>query len=189
MCGCRKCLVNLVQVFLCQRNVKTSGIFLDMGGVACLRDRDDILRPHHPCQHDLRGSGTMSAGYLCQRPVAPQPSFSKRSVGHDRNFMLLAPRDKVIFDATVFQVVEHLVGRTFPAMRQGKDMLHVRHIEVAHAPLQDFPFLLQLCQGADYLGKRVTSNPVQQIKVDVIRTEDTDPLYSRQISGDLLSGE
>ena len=90
--------VDVTQIFFCQRNIKTSGIFLHMGDAACLGYGDDIPCAHYPCQHDLRGSGIMPAGYLYQRLVIAQPSFTQRCVGHDRNFLFLAPRDKVVFD-------------------------------------------------------------------------------------------
>ena len=71
-----------MQIFCRQGYVKTSGIFLHMGDAACLGYGDDILCAHHPCQHDLRGSGIMPVGYLYQRLVIAQPSFAQRRVGH-----------------------------------------------------------------------------------------------------------
>ena len=142
-----------------------------MGDAACLGDGDDVLCAHLPCQHDLCGRGIVPAGYLHQRLVVAQPSFTERRIGHHGYAVPSAPRDKVVLDAPVAQVVEYLIGGTLLAVRQGKDMLHVRHVEVAHTPLPDFPFLLQLRQSTDGLGERVVSDPVQQVKVDVIRAE------------------
>ncbi len=160
VCGSRKCLVNVTQIFFCQRNIKASGIVLHMNYAACLGDGYDIPSTHHPCQHDLRGSGIMPAGYLCQYLVVAQPPFAQRRVSHDRNLMLLAPRDKVIFDASVFQVVEHLIGGTVLAVWQSNDVFHIIHVQIAHSPRAYLTFLLQFHQSTDGLEEWVTPYPV-----------------------------
>ena len=106
----RKCFIDVMQVFFRQGYVETSGILLHMGDAACFGNSDDILCTHYPRQHDLCGSGIMPAGNLYQRLVVAQPSFAQRRVGHDGNTVLLAQRDKVVFDAPVFYVLEHLIG-------------------------------------------------------------------------------
>ena len=118
VCGSRKRLVDVAQVFFRQEYVKTSGIFLHMGDTACLGYGDDILSAHHPRQHDLCGRGVMPAGYLYQCIVVTQTPFAQRRVGHDGYMMLSAPRNKVVFNSTVFKVVEHLVGGAVRAVRQ-----------------------------------------------------------------------
>ena len=124
----RKCFVDVAQIFFRQRNIKASGIVLHMGYAACLGYSDNILSTHHPCQHDLRGSGIVPAGYLYQCLMVTQPSFAQRRIGHDGNMMLFAPRDKVIFDTSVFQVVEHLIGGAVLTVWQGNDAFHIIHV-------------------------------------------------------------
>ena len=50
---------------------------------------------------------------------------AERRVRHDRQIVLLAPRQKVALNATVVETVRHLIGRAATAVRNTEQILHL----------------------------------------------------------------
>lgn len=160
--------IDVTQISIGQRNAKTAIIFFYMSHAAHLGNGHDDRVAQHPRKHHLHGCGIMPPGNTGKHLTATQPTVAKRSISHHRNISLPAPRDKVVFYTTVMQIIKHLVCRAPATARQGNHLLHVGHIEVAHAPIPYFPFTLQFGHGANRLGKRITPCPVQQVKVESV---------------------
>ena len=100
------------------------------------------------------GGRPMPGGHRVERGVADQPALLDRRVGHGRDAAFAAPGQQVVFDAAPGEVVEDLVGLYGAPAGKGRELLHVREVEVAHAPAADVAPGRQLLEGGQRLLQR-----------------------------------
>lgn len=61
--------------------------------------------------------------------VAPE-----RRVRHDRQVVLLAPRQNIALNATVVETVRDLIGGAAMAVRNAEEIFHLINVEIGYAP-------------------------------------------------------
>ena len=82
--------------------------------------------------------------------------MAERTVGDDRDAVLLAPGEHGVLDGAFLEMVEDLVAGDAACAGDPQGLLEVRNIEIAHAPGQDLPFAPKLLEGANVSSKRMS---------------------------------
>ena len=77
-------------------------------------------------------------------------------------------------------VVEHLVASDDAFAHELDGVLEIARVEVRDAPRADFAVLLQRLEGAERLGKRLRSAPVEEIEIDAIGAEPSQAFLARE---------
>ena len=131
----------------------------------------------------VQASATAAAEQPCAAPIcASVGSRSKlgagaaeRRISHHRHVPLLAPWQKVTFNAALAEVVKHLIGRAAIAMWNANRFFHVVDIKVGYAPGANFTRSAQVFErhhGAREVGDPIS--PMQQIEIEMIRAETSE---------------
>src|SRR5262245_59982680 len=118
-------------------HVERRAVLPDMRRVARTWDRANTVFPQHPGERHLRRGGVMPRSDGAEHRVSEDPPLLDRGIGHDWHSAALAPWQQIVFDAAVFQIVEHLVRAHFAAARNVDETLHVGEVEVTDPPVAD----------------------------------------------------
>src|SRR5271166_1666695 len=87
-------------------------------------------------------------------------------IGHDGHLVLPAPGQKIVFNAAMFGVVEHLVGGAGVSAGNSEEFRHIVYVEIRNSPGADLALLLQFLEGFDRVPERIATAPVKQIEVN-----------------------
>src|SRR6516164_8033349 len=89
--------------------------------------------------------------------------------------MLLAPRQQVIFNAAVADVVINLIGRAAIAVWNMEELFHVADTEVGHAPGSNLPRRAEIFERRDNDGEvSAPISPVREVKIQVISLQTSE---------------
>ena len=135
---------------------------------ARLGDRTERVAAQHPGDGRRRGADAVTGRDVVQRRVLQDAALLDRRVRHDRQLVVGAPRQQVVLRSSPRQVVQHLIRGQPAAARHVPQVGEGPVVEVADAPVSDFPVLDQLLEGRDRVLQRVPALPVQQVEVDPI---------------------
>jgi hypothetical protein len=175
----RKRLVEHVEVVLCEFDVQGGAVVLHVFGLRCPRNSDDTLLLEHPGQSDLCGAGAVLVGDSLQRGTAEQPTLLDGRVGHDGDASCCAPGQQIAFDATARQVIEDLVGLHGVSAGSLEQSLHVREVEITHAPVSDFSGPRQGLEGGYRFSERDLFAPMKEVEVKVVGPETAETALTR----------
>ena len=127
----------------------------------------------------------VGGGDLLEDPAAlgvraGEVAVAERTVGDDRDAVLLAPGEHGVLDGAFLEMVEDLVAGDAARAGDPQGLLEVGIIEIAHAPGQDLPFAPKLLEGRECLLQRVVTPPVQEVAVQPVGLEARErPLAGR----------
>lgn len=71
-----------------------------------------------------------------------------------------------MLDGALLEVIEHLIAGDFAGAGDLFGFLQIRNIEIAHAPGENFPVLLELFESTDGLLERILPTPMQEITIE-----------------------
>src|SRR5260370_39259310 len=97
---------------------------------------DDVTAADSPGQRNSGCRATACCANTCKRGITQQAGAgaTKWRIGHYRHSVLLAPRQQVMFNAAVANVVKNLIGRAAIALWNMEQLFQVADLEVGHAP-------------------------------------------------------
>src|SRR5207249_8827182 len=102
------------------------------------------------------------------RPAGKEPLLDRRVCDH-RTVALTHPRKKVVLDAALLQVVEHLIGDDdVEAVLQTRQLIHVLNVEVADAGVGDLLIGEQPGESVEHPPQGDVAAPVQEVQVDAL---------------------
>src|SRR5579864_8405 len=110
---------------------------------------------------------------------AGETPMPKRAVSYHGYAMLFAPWQHMVFDGSLFQMIENLIARHAVFASDGRDFFKIWHVEVAHAPGNDLSLLLQLLESANRTLQRMRSAPMQEIAIQTIGLETSKGVLAR----------
>ena len=64
---------------------------------------------------------------------------AERRVRHDRQVVLLAPRQNIALNATVVETVRDLIGGAAMAVWNAEEIFHLANVEIGYAPSANLP--------------------------------------------------
>src|SRR6185503_2976486 len=105
------------------------------------------------------------------RSGSREGSGPERAVADDRHAMRLAPRNHVVLDGALAQMVEDLIAGHASVAGDLARLLEVGDVEVAHTPRADFPVARELLEGCDRVLERVPAAPVQEVAIEPVGAE------------------
>ena len=97
--------------------------------------------------------------------------MAERGVSDDGNAMTFAPGQDPVLDCSLSNIIEDLIADRPDTTADGPDFFEIRHIEVAHAPTEDFAGTAKLLECRDSALQWVLSPPVQEIAVQSVGLE------------------
>src|ERR1039458_5403855 len=120
---------------------KRHSVFLDVRWRAGFGNCDNASAAYHPGQRDRGGRATMDSADLRQRAVTYYEVIvaAERRVRHDRQVVLLAPRQDIAFNATVVETVWDLIGGAAMAVWNAEQIFHLANVEIGYAPSANLP--------------------------------------------------
>ena len=115
---------------------KRHSVFLDVRWRAGFGNCDNAPAAIHPCQRDRGGRATMDSADLRQRAVTYYEVMvaAERRVRHDRQVVLLAPRQNIALNATVVETVRDLIGGAAMTVRNTEEIFHLASVEIGYTP-------------------------------------------------------
>ena len=83
----------------------------------------------------------MGGSDLRQRAVTDDEVMvaAERRVRHDRQVVLLAPRQNIALNATIVETVRDLIGGTAMAIWNAEEIFHLANVEIGYAPSANLP--------------------------------------------------
>lgn len=120
---------------------KRHSVFLCVRGRAGFWDCYDVPAANHPGERHRGGRAAMDRANLRQRAVAYYEVLvaAERGVRHDRQVVLLTPRQEIPLNATVVETVSDLIGGAAMALWNAEEIFHLANVEIGYAPGANFP--------------------------------------------------
>ena len=83
----------------------------------------------------------MDSPDLRQRAVSYYEAIvsAERRVRHDRQVVLLAPRQDIALNATVVETVRDLIGGAAMTIWNAEQIFHLANVEIGYAPSSNLP--------------------------------------------------
>src|SRR6516162_1993398 len=102
---------------------------------------NDVTAADGPGQRNSGCRATVCCANTCNREITQQAGggAAEWRIGHHRHAVLLAPRQQVMFNAAVADVVRDLISRAAIALRNMEQALQVADLEVGHPQARIFP--------------------------------------------------
>ncbi len=151
-------------------------IGFDVGQRHRFRDREYLCRTAEEGQRDLlRRSCILRSDFRQQAATTTlrrrKRIVAERAVGHHGDVVALAPRDYLVFNRALLQVIEHLVARQFAGADDAQRLVEIIDIEIADTKSTDLALLLQMFESSKGLGQRRRAAPMQQVAIKMIGTQ------------------
>jgi hypothetical protein len=161
-----------------QAQVGRTAILAHMRRGARSRDGDQPVVPDRPGERQLGRRGAVAGSDTLQHRISEEAALLDRRVRHHRQTVLLAPGQEVPLDATMTQIVEHLVGDGSRAAGDGPEVGHVVGVEVADAEVTDLARPIEHLERRYRFGERDVAAPMQQVEVEPVRAQTAQALLA-----------
>ena len=136
-----KCCIQSLKVPRREGYRKRHSVLLNVRWRAGFGNRDNVPAANYPGQRDRGSRATMESADLRQRAIAYHEVMvtAERRVRHDRQVVLLAPRQNIALNATVVETVRDLVGGAATAVWDAEQIFHLANVEIGYAPSANIP--------------------------------------------------
>jgi hypothetical protein len=169
--------IQCLKLLRCQCQGQSDGVLLYMRYGTRFGNCNGVTAADGPGQRNSGCRATVCCTNTCKHRIAQQAGAGAAEwrIGHHRHAVLLAPRQQVMFNAAVADVVRDLISRAAIALSNTEQVFQVSDLEVGHAPGANLPCRAQIFKSlhdAGEVGDPIW--PVQQIEIEMIRTETSE---------------
>ncbi len=149
-----------------------------------LGNHENLRLPQQEAQCDLPGGGLMGRGYFRQCPpllrarIEGNRRLTERRVGDHGRALSRAPGQHRMLDCAFLQVIQHLIAGRMSRSRDGRDLVKILDVEIAHAPRQNLAVAQQCVEAGDGVLQGRSAAPVKQVAIQPVGAQPRERLFA-----------